>query len=502
MNLAELLYRARYSYATKPVIIWNDEPIGFDWLEDRVHRFAAVLRERQVLPGDRVVLLAGNRPEWIVSFFAALSVGAVVVPVNSALADREVGFIVKHCEPRIVVADAKRSVAVDEDVSYDLIKLGSAETESQWHDLVTAATPVSTLVPRHNDDLAVIFYTSGTTGSPKGVALSHGAQIFSTNVVLSHFHITSDDVSLICAPLPFIFHISLNFAASVSVGATVVLQARFHPELAVRGIERHKVSVVMGVPTMYIMMQDWAEKNPADTSSLRLCVAGGASLPASLLPKFKARFGVALLEQWGLTECTPVACYDPLIDADGRPKSCGPMMSWCHTRIVDDEGRDVEAGVVGELLCKSDAMMSGYYRNPEATEAAMKDGWMCSGDLAQFDEDGYLYIVGRKKDLIIRGGANIYPSDIESILYRHPDILECAVIGVPDDLFGEIVKAVVVGKPSHTVDAERIRNYCAEHLADYKVPALVEIIAELPKGPTGKILKRVLRESQVADGSH
>jgi long-chain acyl-CoA synthetase len=338
----------------------------------------------------------------------------------------------------------------------------------------------------------VMFYTSGTTGRPKGVLLSHGAEIFTARMVADHFQLRPTDVSLIASPLSFIYPLAIDALASLTAGATIILLERFHPEHVLRAIERTRATIFMGVPTMYTMMLEWADGRDIDIASLRFCISAGQYLTWSVANRFKARFGVAIYDLWGQTEGTPITSYCPSLEPEGRPGSCGRALPGCGVRIIDTDGRDVGAEIVGEVLLTGPNQMLCYYRNPAATAATVRDGWIHTGDLGRLDADGYLYLVGRQRDLIIRGGANIYPSEVEEAVYGHAAVLECAVIGVPDERYGERVKAFVVVRAGMALAETDLLAHCRRRLADYKLPAVVAFVDDLPKGPTGKILKRVL----------
>jgi long-chain acyl-CoA synthetase len=366
--------------------------------------------------------------------------------------------------------------------------------QNDWHTVVSGAQPDTYVAEVADSDPALIFYTSGTTGVPKGVLLSHGAEIFAAQMVAKHVGITPGDCSIVMGSLAFIYPLIINALASISGGASVVLQDRFHPQMVADAVRKHRVTIMMGVPTMYVMLMNFVDAgNASDFSSIRVAFSGGASLPDALVKRGKASLGFNIFDLWGMTECTPVTTFDPKRETAGQPDSCGRALPECAFRIVDDELKECPVGTVGEVMLTGPLIMTGYYKNPTATAETMIDGWIRSGDLGMTDKNGFLYIVGRKKDLIIRGGANVYPVDVEEALYTHDSVAECAVIGKPDDVFGEIVKAYVVRKTGAT-DVTELIAHCKTKLADYKVPSEIEFIDELPKGPTGKILRRELRE--------
>lgn len=491
-NLGSLLARAAPLYADRPLLRHGGRSVTHAELSAAVERLAGHLGARGLHPGERFLLLATNKPEWLVALFAALRVGAIVVPVNPALTATEVGYMVEHAAPRAGVVDAALEPLLPPGADFPRIRL-----PADWSGALAGA-PDPAVHPCLEQDPAIMFYTSGTTGRPKGALLSHGAECFTADMVASHFRIGPQDVSLIASPLSFIYPLVIDCLACVRAGATVVLQERFHPELALRGLEAERATLFMGVPTMFTMMLEWAEEREVDLSGLRFCISAGQNLPWHVARRFRERFGVAVYDLWGQTEGTPITSYDPAREAEGRPESCGRALPGCAVRVVDDAGHALPAGEVGEVLLAGPSVMLGYYRNPEASAETLRDGWIHTGDLGKLDADGYLYIVGRKRDLIIRGGANIYPIEVEEALYAHPAVSECAVVGAPDARYGERVRAFVVRKPGAAADEAELLAHCRARLAEYKLPAEIAFLEALPKGPTGKILKRALRAGERA----
>ena len=498
-NLLEVLTASRDAYGDRPALKFESSALTHDDVMGGVARIAAVLRASGLGSGDRMVLLSRNRPEWLIAFFAAVASDAIVVPVNPALAASEVGFIVDHCEPKIIVAEADLADLLVRATHHATTLFIPAafgshdETTGSTDAMATPAVALPTPV-RGGPDPVAIFYTSGTTGQPKGVMLSHAAEIFTARMVADHMRITSADHVVVAGPLAFIYPLVINALSAILSGATLTIMPRFHPALLAETIERQRITVLMGVPTMFAMLVNWGADNAGDLKSLRVAVSAGQNIAWAMCERFRDRFGVPIHDLWGMTEGTPITGYDPVAEPVGRPESCGRALPGCGVRIVDEAGRDLPAESIGEVLLAGPNVMLGYYKRPDATAEALRDGWVSSGDLGKLDADGYLYILGRKKDLIIRGGANIYPGDVEEVIYSHPAIAECAVVGKPDELYGERVAAYVVAKSGASIDAADLRAHCRGRLADYKVPAEIHVVDALPKGPTGKILKRVLRE--------
>ncbi len=338
----------------------------------------------------------------------------------------------------------------------------------------------------------MILYTSGTTGQPKGAELTHFN--LSTNVEVlctDLMELTPDDVIFGGLPLFHSFGQTCTLNAAITSGATLSLLPRFDPTQALQLLAGHRATVFAGVPTMYGALLAHPDRRSYDVSALRVCVSGGSAMPVEVLRGFEEAFGCKVLEGYGLSETSPVASFNHP-DRDRKPGSIGTPIRGVQMRVVDDQGRDVPQGEVGEIVIRGDNIMKGYWQRPQETAAAIPDGWFRSGDMGRIDEDGYFAIVDRKKDLIIRGGYNVYPREVEEVLYEHPAVAEAAVIGVADAQLGEEVAAAVALKPGATVDPDELRDHVKSLVAAYKYPRKVWIVDELPKGPTGKILKRAI----------
>lgn len=497
MNIAQLFWQAQPLFGDRPVIYVGEEAVTHDALAAQIRAMTGALRARGVGVGDRVILAMNNCAEWMVSLLAILGTGAICVPVNPGLRPREISNIAAHSKPNLAIIDAELADHFAETtVKFDRIVRNGGDS-NDWHRVAASAEQSSFVAEVKDTDAALIFYTSGTTGLPKGVLLSHGAEVYTATMVSKHLDIGPRDTSIVMGSLAFIYPLIINALAAMHGGASIVLQDRFHPQLASDAVKRHRVTIMMGVPTMYVMMMNYADQASVDFSSVRLAFSGGASLGDALCSRARNTLGFELFDLWGMTECTPVTTFDHRIDERGQPDSCGRALPGCAFRIVDDDLNAVPFGTVGEILLTGPMVMTGYYLNPPVTAETLIDGWIRSGDLGSTDDDGFLYIVGRKKDLIIRGGANVYPVDVEEALYAHHDVGECAVIGKPDVVFGESIKAYVVRKTT-ALSSRDLMDHCKTLLADYKVPSEIEFVAELPKGPTGKILRRELRDLTAA----
>ncbi|MFC5065742.1 long-chain-fatty-acid--CoA ligase [Actinomycetospora atypica] len=448
---------------------------------------AGALRDLGVEPGDRVGLVSANAPAFPIGFYGALIAGAAVVPMNPMLTEREVTYYLEDSGASAVIAldeVAKAARAAGEAKGLPLLELPAAgPAEGQL-----AGEPVPEPVERADDDLAVILYTSGTTGQPKGAMLTHhNLDSNARTTVEALIRTTPDDVIMGCLPLFHVFGLTCGLNAAVLSGASLALIARFDPAAVLKIIEEQRVTVFEGVPTMYGALLDTDAR--ADTSSLRTCISGGSALPVEVLHAFEEKFDATILEGYGLSETSPVASFNQP-DQERRAGSIGLPVPGMELRIVDDSGADVPVGEVGEIAIRGEGLMAGYYGREEATAESIPDGWFRTGDLAKADEDGYLYIVDRKKQLIIRGGYNVYPREIEEVLYQHSAIAEVAVVGLKHSRLGEEVGAAVSVRSGAEIDVDEVRAFAKEQLAAYKYPRHIWVVDDLPKGPTGKILHR------------
>ncbi|MBA2739423.1 MAG: long-chain fatty acid--CoA ligase [Nocardioidaceae bacterium] len=491
-TLASNLTKAAGEHADRPAVRLDDAVLTYAELQVAAQRVSALLGARGIGPGDRVGLVLPNVPQFPVLFYGAVAAGAVVVPMNPLLKAREVKYYLENSGASIVfawhqMADEASSAA--ESVGIDCV----AVDPETFGDLLGEHEPADDIVDREDDDTVVLLYTSGTTGQPKGAELTHVNLI--SNAALTAQTLVClepDDVVMGCLPLFHCFGLTCGLNASVASGSCLTLIPRFDPKKALEVIGRDHVTVFEGVPTMYSAMLNAPDADSYDVSSLRTCISGGAAMPAEVMKSFEDKFGCIVLEGYGLSETSPVASFNrPEIER--KPGSIGPPVRGVEMRVLDDEGNPVDQGDVGEIAIRGECVMKGYWANKEATDDAIPDGWFRTGDMAKTDEDGYFYIVDRKKDLIIRGGYNVYPREVEEALYEHEAVAEAAVVGLAHNDLGEEVGAAVALKPDMTVSEEELRDFAKERLAAYKYPRHVWIVDELPKGPTGKILRREVR---------
>ena len=485
-SLVTHLENSARTHPDRPALVLDDTVLSYADLWESTARVAGRLREQGHRPGDPVGLMLPNVPAFPVLYYGILRAGGVVVPMNPLLKAREVAHHLGDSGARLVFA---WHTAADEAAA------GAAQAAAESVPLdSTALTEVAgwpsspEVTPRADDDTAVLLYTSGTTGTPKGAQLTHANMATNASVTATTLlDLRPEDVVMGCLPLFHAFGQTAALNAAVFTGAALTLVPRFDPTTALKVIERDRVTVFEGVPTMYVAMaQEGAEV--ADTSTLRVCVSGGAALPVEVLKSFTETFRAEVLEGYGLSETSPVASFNRR--GATRAGSIGVPIDGVEMRLVDSEGNDVPAGEVGEIVIRGHNVMKGYWNRPEATAEAITDGWFSTGDMARQDEDGYYFIVDRKKDLIIRGGYNVYPRELEEVLYEHPAVLEAAVVGLPHPTHGEEVGAAIALKPGAQATPEELRAYVKERVAAYKYPRHVWLLDSLPKGPTGKVLKR------------
>jgi long-chain acyl-CoA synthetase len=491
LNLASIVTESAGRDADAVAVRLGAAALTYGELDERSGRLAALLRERGIEPGDRVGVMLPNVIEFPLAYYGVLRAGGVVVPMNVLLKRREIAFYLEDSGAKLLLAwhgFAAEAEAGAADADADLIVVEPAA----FAELLGEYEPVAGLADTDAEDTAVILYTSGTTGKPKGAELTHANLRRNADVTRrTTSRIEAGDIVLGALPLFHSFGQTVALNATMIAGGTLTLVPKFDPGEALETIQRDRVSHFYGVPTMFGALLHHPERERYDTSSLRTCITGGASMPVEVLHGFEAAFGAAVLEGYGLSETSPVASSNPA-DRERKAGSIGIPIEGVEMKVVDEDDAEVAQGEIGEIVIRGHNVMKGYWQRPEATAEAMRGGWFHSGDMARVDEEGYFFIVDRKKDLIIRGGYNVYPREVEEVLYEHPQIREAAVVGVPHDEWGEEIGAAVVLHEGEQLSAEEVSAYVRERIAAYKYPRVVWFVDELPKGPTGKILKREL----------
>ncbi len=517
LSLASLLdHRARLTPAAT-ALTFQGRHTSYGALHAGASRIAAALAELGIAPGDHVALSCPNVPWFPLAYFGILKAGAVVVPLNVLLKPREVAYHLADSHARALLAfegtaelplAATAKAACDASgcphlviITADPAALGPIAGVPTLGALMAAQPADRASAPRRQDDTAVILYTSGTTGQPKGAELTHGNMLW--NAVATHDMLApamrpglEQDVELVTLPLFHSTAQTCQMNACLYGGVRMVLLPRFDPAAVLQTIVAEQVGIWIGVPTMY-----WALLAHADAAGiaaapiaehLRICVSGGAPMPREVLRRFEATFGVRILEGYGLSETSPVVAFNQL-HRPSRPGTVGFPIFGVEVRCVDGDGRSVPGGERGEIVVRGPNVMKGYYRRPEATAEAIRDGWLHTGDIGVIDDDGYLAVVDRQKDMILRGGFNVYPRELEDVLLTHPAVSLAAVIGIPDERLGEEVKAFIVKRPGVEVTADELVAWGREQFAAYKYPRMVEFRTSLPMTASGKVLKRALK---------
>ncbi len=502
MTITHLLEERACSLGDKTFLICDGEEQSFAYVDEMATRVAANLAAMGVAKGDKVVLLLGNCVEFVYLMLGLGRIGALMVPVNPLLKPLEIAYIADHCDAETLVTIpefaplCEKAKALVPRLSRIFITGDGAEGFNRFASLLDPVAEVPEIVTTPEDDAAII-YTSGTTGTPKGVVLTHRNYLANARMLMHVIPMGLDDRFLMVLPL---FHVNAQVTSvlvPLSASATVVMTRKFAPLSILPFIEKYRATVMSAVPTIYMVMCRMMQAEPRDISSIRVFASGAAPLPESIYRTAQEVLKRPLIMGYGLTEATcasAVADYRDPIKWD----SVGSPLRYTSIRIVGEDGKEVPVGEVGEILVSGPTVMKGYYKDPEATAEVIKGGWLHTGDLGRYDEDGYLYIAGRLKDMIIRGGQNIYPAQVENILSVMPGVEECCIVGVHEERWGQEVLAVVKRAEGSALTEQDVIAYCREHLAVYKCPRFVEFLAELPKTATGKIKKAELA-NQFAD---
>ena len=496
LNLGTILQASASEHPQKTAIILEDRHISYAELDRAARGVAASLRGRGVEPGDTVALLVPNVPEFTIAYFGILYAGCTVVPINVLAAAPEVAYFLEDSKAKLLVVhplfeEAGRGGASERGVP--VVVAGGAGGADSLEELAQAE-PVDIVHPTAPDDTAVILYTSGTTGKPKGAELTHSNLFVNCAFVVPKLMASSAEEHVAMAVLPLFHSFGQTCVqnASIALGGSFTVVPRFEPGKAFEIIRRDKVTFFAGVPTMYFALLHHEGDEVQDFSTVQQAFTGGAPMPVEVMQEFEKKFEVEIQEGFGLSETSPVSSFGMI----GRPRKAGSIgypvwgVEMC---IMDDADQPLPDGERGEICIRGHNIMKGYLGRPDATKEALKGGWFHSGDIGYRDEDGCYWIVDRKKDMILRGGFNVYPREVEEVLYAHEAVMEAAVIGVPHESHGEEVKAVVALKSGADASPEDIIAFCKERLAAYKYPRIVDFLEALPKGPTGKILKRELR---------
>jgi len=501
LSVAAILKESAERTPDRIAIAVGDDEISYARLWDETRAYAGALRSRGVKPGDAVGVLIPNVADFPRVYYAVLSLGAIVVPVHALLKADEIEYVLRDSGATLLICAApllgegEWGGALAGVPVFSVLAPGPIEGVPQLEVLAAAVEPIDTYVPRNPSDTATILYTSGTTGKPKGALGSHLALIEQTStLLLNTFDLTVEDTVLGCLPLFHTFGQTCALNTALRAGAKIVLLPKFSGEAALRALVDGECTLMMGVPTMYIALLE-AAKNTDDRPKLRYAISGGASLPVAVIDKFRDVFDAEIYEGYGLTETSPVASFNH-VGREPRAGSVGQAIWGVDVEIaksdVDDAVELLPRGELGEIVIRGHNLMSGYLNLPEESARAVVDGWFRTGDLGTKDSDGYIWIVDRKKDMVVRNGYNVYPREVEDVLTRHPDVSSVAVFGVAHETHGQEVMACVVLSPDSEVGSDALLEFAKEKLAAYKYPRRIEIVESLPLGPSGKVLKREL----------
>ena len=506
MSVGDLVKETAQRVPDKPALIFHDQPIKYSEVDREIDRAAAGFASLGIKRGDRVAVLVHNIPHFVYAYHGLLRAGAVMIPLNTMYTTEEVSYILADADARAVVvaepfvgtiAGLRETLPMLEHV---VVAGTSAPVGAMTWEQMLGRAGDPPLVSPADDELAVIAYTSGTTGKPKGALLTHGNLLANLDQMAQAPRLAAaeGDVGLLALPMFHIYALNVILGLTLRVGATAVLMERFDAVGSLEAVERHKVTILFGAPPMFVAWLNTPGVDRYDLSSVRLAISGAAPLPGVVLEDFRRRLGITIWEGYGLTETAPGVTSNAMGE-QAKPGSIGKPLPGVEVRIVDAHGEDVEEGDPGEIWVHGPNVFQGYWRQEEASADAIRDGWFHTGDVGYADEDGYIFLVDRKKDLILVSGFNVYPREVEDALYRHPKVADVAVIGVPHPYTGEAVKAFVVLKPGEHTTEEEILDFSRKYLARFKLPGAIEFVAELPHLPTGKVLKRALRDGAAAE---
>lgn len=512
-NLANNLERNATFRPNNIALIFQDQKITYQELNQKVNAIADHLSQLNIKPDEKIALSCPNTPEFVIAYYAIQKIGAIVVPLNVMLKGEEVAYHLKDSDAVALISYQGSDAMPIGQFGYEgyskadfcehfiLIETTPNSQEStvahsfnQW--LESGRTSFET-VYRSAEDSCVILYTSGTTGAAKGAELSQSNMLCNAQACQSLTNQKGTDVSIAILPLFHTFGQSLIMNTSILAGSALVLISRFVPKTVLQQVHEHKVTHLAGVPTMFIGLLAYAEKHPGEylkeiAKTLKVAISGGASMPVEVLKQFEEKLQVPVIEGYGLSESSPVAAFNHL-EFERKPGSIGQPLPGVTMKVVDKNGNELPTGQEGELVIRGHNVMKGYYKKPQDTAKTIVNGWLHTGDIVRFDDEGYIYVVDRLKELIISGGYNVYPREVEEVYMTHPSVHLVAVIGIDHPRFGEEVKAFIILKEGHSISEKELIKWSKQHLADYKCPKHLDIVEALPMTATGKILKRMLK---------
>jgi fatty-acyl-CoA synthase len=499
MIIGKVLAKRASTTPNREAVISRSKVFTFSQLNRRANQLANAFLNLGVKPGQRVGLLMYNNNEFLETYFGLSKIGAVLVPLNTRLSAAELDFILEDCDV-IYFVYGQAFEAVVQSMTFPakgrpMIVTGSPSLPNTraYEDVLAQGGPEEPTIPIDENDLNVIMYTSGTTGHPKGAMLTHKGMYGAGVEMLIGLHYQYPDRCLILGPF---FHSGsiTPFIGHVVKGIASVIMEKFEPRKALALIEKHRIQLMIGVTTIMKMMMDIPELSSYDLSSWKYAILPGSPLPFELVKDAHDRIGVLCQNLWGMTEMCGPGSFMNVEDILRKPESAGKPYFNVDLRIVNSDGTELTPGQVGEVVVRAPHVMLGYWKRPEATRDTIQDGWLYTGDLGCLDQEGFLYIIDRKKDMLVSGGENVYPAEIERVINEIPEVAEATVIGIPDDKWGEVPKAFIVALRGSTLTSEAVRAHCRSKLAGYKVPRQIEFLDQLPRTPSGKVLKRKLRD--------
>ena len=500
MIIGEVLNKVAKEKGNKLVASCEGQKLSYQQLEEKSNQLANGLIDLGVDLEDMVSIFLPNSIEFLIAYFGIIKAGAIMVPMNIMFKSSAVEYILNNSEAKVLITSKDFLATIKEcNLKYlkEIIIIEDEKIEGarnlddffKWDKSSPSVKDLS------KENIAACLYTSGTTGDPKGAMLTHHNLIFDTQASIEHLQVDEHGRYLCVLPMFHSFAETICMLMPVFLGATIIIMKHFQPESVLKVIQEEQITFFAGVPTMYMALLNVRTRGEYDTSTLEMCISGGAAMPAKTMEDFEKEFNVKIVEGDGPTETSPVAYVNP-IDGVRKIGSVGIALPGVRVKIVNKEDKELPRGEIGEIAVQGDNVMKGYFKKPEATDKALKNGWLHTGDLGKMDDEDYIYIIDRQKDMINVAGMNVYPREIEEALYKHPKIKEAAVVAMKDELRGEVPKAFIVLKNGQQATKGEFRSYCINQFANYKVPKKIEFIEELPKNATGKIDKKKLRKRE------
>lgn len=492
-NVLANIYKLKYD-ENKAAMIYKDETITYGMLDEKVEKYASFFDSNGVKKGDKVIIDSINCPEFVYSYLGLVKIGAIAIPVNVMLTLEELQYIADNSDSKYMLVHPVilKNLEVTKEKLGKALAVDVKVINDEFRANIEKEPRITKNIEVTKDDLCAFLYTSGTTGKQKAVMLTHHNQMINSKQLTQFVGLEGDDNTLCVLPMFHVFALTAIILATLQLGGTFTILESFQPKEVMNQLKNGNITMFMGVPAMYNVLLNMI-KPEDEFPKLRRIICGAASMPEEVFKRATEIFCPDLIEGYGLTEATAALAFNPP-DRERKLGSVGVTVEGIECKIVDDNGRDLPHGEVGNLVARGENIMQGYYNNPVETEKAIVDGWLYTGDLAKEDEDGYFYIVDRKKDVIIVSGLNVYPREVEEVIYTHPKVKEAAVIGAEDNLRGECVIAFVVLNEGEKCTSKEFLRFLKPHLASYKIPRNVNFVDELPKNGSGKILKRLLRE--------